>query len=41
MQFTIELLPQGSPLNDIDISTLSNPDDQGDLLLPIVSDQDY
>jgi hypothetical protein len=41
VQFTVELLPQGSPLNDIDISTLSNPDEQGDLLLPIVSDQDY
>jgi hypothetical protein len=34
-------LPTANPLNDISIGTLYNPDDQDDLLLPIVSDQDY
>jgi hypothetical protein len=34
-------LPTANPLNDITIGSLFNPDDQDDLLLPIVSDQDY
>jgi hypothetical protein len=34
-------LPTANPLNDIVIGSLFNPDDQDDLLLPIVSDQDY
>ena len=36
-----EGIPQGNPLNDIDISTLAHTDEEGDLVLPIVSDQDY
>ncbi len=34
-------VPTANPLNDIDFGSLFNPDDQDDLLLPIVSDQDY
>jgi hypothetical protein len=34
-------VPTANPLNDINIGTLSNPNDEYDLLLPIVSDQDY
>ena len=36
-----EGVPTANPLNDINIGTLSNPNDDDDLLLPIVSDQDY
>lgn len=36
-----ESVPVANPLNDIDIGTLSNPNEDQDLLLPIVSDQDY
>ncbi|HEY2616771.1 MAG TPA: hypothetical protein VGI78_05480, partial [Acetobacteraceae bacterium] len=34
-------VPTANPLNDINIGTLFNPNDDDDLLLPIVSDQDY
>jgi hypothetical protein len=34
-------VPTANPLNDINIGTLFNPTDEDDLLLPIVSDQDY
>ena len=34
-------LPTANPLNDINFGSMFNPDDQDDLLLPIVSDQDY
>jgi hypothetical protein len=34
-------LPTANPLDDIDIGSVYNPNDQDDLLLPIVSDQDY
>ena len=34
-------VPVQNPLNDIDIGTLFNPNEDQDLLLPIVSDQDY
>ncbi len=34
-------LPTANPLNDINFGSLFNPDEQDDLLLPIVSDQDY
>jgi len=34
-------VPTANPLNDINIGTLFNPNDEDDLLLPIVSDQDY
>lgn len=34
-------LPTANPLNDINVGSLYNPNDQDDLLLPIVSDQDY
>jgi hypothetical protein len=34
-------VPTANPLNDINIGTLSNQNDEYDLLLPIVSDQDY
>ena len=34
-------IPTANPLNDIAIGTIYNPNDQDDLLLPIVSDQDY
>ena len=34
-------IPMANPLNDINIGSLYNPNDQDDLLLPIVSDQDY
>ena len=34
-------VPTANPLNDIDFGSLFNPNDQDDLLLPIVSDQDY
>ena len=36
-----EAVPTANPLNDINIGTLFNPNDEDDLLLPIVSDQDY
>ena len=34
-------VPTANPLNDINIGTLFNPNEDEDLLLPIVSDQDY
>ena len=34
-------IPVANPLNDIYFGTLFNPNDDDDLLLPIVSDQDY
>jgi hypothetical protein len=34
-------IPTANPLNDINVGSLYNPNDQDDLLLPIVSDQDY
>jgi hypothetical protein len=34
-------IPTANPLNDINISTLYNPNEEDDLLLPIVSQQDY
>ena len=34
-------IPTANPLNALDIGALSNPQDQEDLLLPVVSDQDY
>ncbi len=34
-------VPTANPLNDINFGSVFNPDDQDDLLLPIVSDQDY
>ncbi|MEJ0018321.1 MAG: filamentous hemagglutinin N-terminal domain-containing protein [Acetobacteraceae bacterium] len=34
-------IPLANPLNDIYFGSLFNPDDEDDLLLPIVSDQDY
>ena len=34
-------LPVANPLDEIAIGSLYNPNDQDDLLLPIVSDQDY
>ena len=34
-------VPTANPLNDINIGTLFNPNEEDDLLLPIVSDQDY
>ena len=34
-------VPTANPLNDINIGTLFNPNEDDDLLLPIVSDQDY
>ncbi|HTI80757.1 MAG TPA: hypothetical protein VL614_09955 [Acetobacteraceae bacterium] len=34
-------LPVANPLNEIYIGSIYNPNDQDDLLLPIVSDQDY
>ncbi|HEY1588690.1 MAG TPA: hypothetical protein VGG00_03070, partial [Rhodanobacter sp.] len=33
--------PVANPLNDFSIGSFYNPNDQDDLLLPIVSDQDY
>jgi hypothetical protein len=36
-----ESVPTANPLNSIDIGTLTNPNEDEDLLLPIVSDQDY
>ncbi|HET7880648.1 MAG TPA: hypothetical protein VFL55_07155, partial [Acetobacteraceae bacterium] len=36
-----EAVPTANPLNDIDIGRLFNPNQDEDLLLPIVSDQDY
>ena len=36
-----EAVPTANPLNDINIGTLFNPNEDEDLLLPIVSDQDY
>jgi hypothetical protein len=36
-----EGVPTANPLNDISIGSFVNPDDQDDLLLPIVSDRDY
>lgn len=38
---TAQAIPTANPLNDIAIGSLYNPNDQDDLLLPIVSDQDY
>jgi hypothetical protein len=34
-------VPQSNPLQDLYLGSLFDPDDQDDLLLPIVSDQDY
>jgi filamentous hemagglutinin family protein len=34
-------VPTANPLNDISIGTLYNPDEQDELLLPIVTDQEY
>jgi filamentous hemagglutinin family protein len=34
-------IPTANPLNSLDIGALSNSQDQEDLLLPVVSDQDY
>ena len=34
-------VPTANPLNDINFGSVFNPDEQDDLLLPIVSDQDY
>ena len=36
-----EGVPAGNPLDEIFIGSFFNPQDEGDLLLPIVSDQDY
>jgi hypothetical protein len=33
--------PAANPLNDFSIGSFYNSNDQDDLLLPIVSDQDY
>jgi hypothetical protein len=37
----VQGIPTANPLNDISFGSVFNPDDQDDLLLPIVSDQDY
>jgi fibronectin-binding autotransporter adhesin len=36
-----QAVPTANPLNDIYFASLFNPNDEDDLLLPIVSDQDY
>ncbi len=34
-------LPTADPLNDFSLGTAGNPNDDDDLLLPVVSDEDY
>jgi len=36
-----ENVPTANPLNELDIGTLSSPEEQDDMLLPIVSEWDY
>ena len=36
-----EAISVGNPLDDFSLGAIGNPNDEEDLLLPVVSDEDY